>query len=312
MYPSPALADFSVTAREAVQLKAGWQGFQVRFANAWGNPKTYTIVRRDGTLESGPSADEKQGTVWRGTLKPGDSFYLPEWGEGFYAVEGDVGLAVECIPTKKWFRLWTGRSDLAQLAAGETVQSRILIAKMPQTDEAGLQAWQSFGRQYGLTGEPAYTPEVKQGKLISTRYALALQADGAGTALRIPQANLPQRLPILVRGLNPKWTAAKLDLERKQWYPLGVWNGAAYTTVAPADGNLELFIGNVLTCGNPELFLTLLPANADGKVWADVHNPTDKEITTEVTVPVASFLAAAQQVAVTVGPGSSQRMELKP
>ena len=312
MYPSPALADFSLTAREAVQLKAGWQGFQVRFAAAWGNPKKYTIVRRDGTLESGPSADEKQGTAWRGTLKPGDSFYLPEWGEGFYAVAGDLGVAVECVPTKKWFRLWTGRSDLTQLAAGETVQSRILIAKMPRNEEPGLRAWQEFARQYGLTGEPAYTPEVTQGKLLSTRYALELQADGAGAAVRIPQANLPQRLPIIVRGLNPNWTVARVDLQRRQWFPLGVWNGATYTTVAPADGNQDLFIGNLLTCGNPELFLTLLPANADGKVYADVHNPTDNEITTEVTVPVASFLAAAQRVPVVVAPGSSLRVELKP
>jgi hypothetical protein len=275
----------------------------------------YVVLRADGTRESGPAADEKSGTDWNGTLKPGDGILYPSIGEALFAVEGDgFGVSVNILPSKKWFRMWTGRFETGPVPAGHEFKNRVLCVRIGDrlTPDQALAGALRFRDGFGVTGgTPGYAVSAEQGKVLSTRYILNLEATDFGFSGTIAKADLPQRLPVKVSGLNGKWTVAKVDLERNQWFPLGAWNDTAYTTVDTRQGSHRLYIGNVLTTDNPDLRLTLLPANADGTTVADVHNPTEQPVTATLRVPVASFLAKVQTVPVTVPPLASLTVVLE-
>jgi len=312
-YPSPVMGEFSMTVTDpdGVELKQGWNGFSQRYAETYGDIKRYAIVRADGTREEGPSADETTGTNWRGELHPGDSVYLPDQGEGMYLLEGDLSLVIECEPSRKWFRIYCGRFDTPQLPKGSRSFVRFVNFKLEEKGDSTFAEWERLKDLYGIAGgKPAYAVTATQGLVTSTRYLLELAADQYGFAGTIDASRLPQSLPVKVTGLNPKWTAARVDLERKQWFPLGVWDGAAYMALDPALGEQKLFVGNLVTADNPDVFLTLLPANADGTTHVEAHNPTEKEVTTKVNVPVATFLAGKQEQTVTIPPGESVTVEL--
>jgi hypothetical protein len=180
------------------------------------------------------------------------------------------------------------------------------------TEPDPIGEFSKFRDQYGIAGQPpAYSVHSEQGKATGGRYLLELAAEGNGWTGTIGQADLPQRLPIKVTGLNDKWTAAKVDLGKKEWYPLGIWQGAAYTEVDTKAGDQRLYIGNVVTADNPEVWVTLLPDNADGKTYVEVHNPTEGDLQVTVSVPVATWLAAKQAVKVAVPRESSVRAEVK-
>ncbi|MHB9022577.1 MAG: hypothetical protein ACYC7E_00150 [Armatimonadota bacterium] len=316
LYPSPVIADMSmkVTDPNGVQLKQGWNGFSARYSTAWSNALfKYAIIRADGTRIEGPSADEKTGTAWRGALHPGDLVLFPEHGEGMFVLDGDLDIVLECTPSKGWFRLYTGRFDTPQLTSGTVLSTRVAILKTKSsTGEGAVAECLKFRDSFGIGGKsPAYTVTATQGKVTATRYLLELAAERHGFQGTISKAALPQRLPVKVTGLNEKWTAARVDIAKKQWFPLGVWQGAAYLSLDTTEGDQQLYIGNLVTADNPDVFLTLLPANADGKVYVEVHNPTEKAVPVTVTVPVTTFLASKQNVQVTVEGGCSKRVELQ-
>ncbi|HEY3418666.1 MAG TPA: hypothetical protein VGM23_17455, partial [Armatimonadota bacterium] len=317
LYPSPVIAEMSVTVTDpaGVQLKQGWNGFAIRFSGSWSYSLfKYSIVRADGTRVDGPSADEKTGTAWRGTLHPGDLLLFPDQGEGMFVLEDDLDIVLESVPSKNWFRLYTGRFGTPQLPAGTIASTRVAILKTKySTGEAAVTEFLQFRDAFGIGGKPpAYTVTSTQGKVTANRYLLELAAERNGFQGTISPANLPQRLPVKITGLNEKWTAATVDLARKQWFPLGVWQGAAYTTIDTTAGEHQLFIGNLVTADNPDVLLTLLPDNADGNTYVEVHNPTEKAVQVTVSVPVATFLAGKQSVPVTVERGGSRRIPLQP
>ncbi len=315
VYPAPVMAELSTTVTDpaGVTLKQGWNGFAQQWTASWsGKVFQYIVLRADGTHEEGPSADQKvQG--WRGTLHPGDCVIFPTASEGMYLLAEKLDVVLESVPSKKWFRLYLGQFDTPALAPGTKTWARVLNVKFrgaPSEDPIG--EFTKFRDQYGIGGQPpAYSLRSTQGKGTSGRYLLELAADNSGWSGTIGQADLPQRLPIKVTGIYDKWTAAKVDLAKNEWYPLGVWQGAAYTTLDTKPGEQKLYIGNVVTADNPDVWVTLLPSNADGKTYVEVHNPTDTDLQVTVTLPVATFLAAKQEVEVAVPKMSTVRVELK-
>jgi hypothetical protein len=314
LYPSPVLADMSVTITdpEGVQITKGWQGFSFQYAGTWGRFTKYVVVRADGTQESGPSADEKTGTRWVGTLHPGDLVFLPEAGEGMFVLEGRLAVVIECTPSKGWFRLYLGRFDAPKLKQGEQAFVRVMNLKTATIGDESLAEFLRFRDAYGIHGwQPEYSVTPTQGRVTGTRYLLELEADNRGFAGTFDTKGLPQRLPVKVTGLNEKWTVGKVDVARNQWFPLGVWQGSAYTEVAPQDGEQSYYVGNLVTADNPDVFVTLLPASEDGKTYIEVHNPTGQDLDVRVSVPVTTFLATVQEIPVHVPKMSTVRVELK-
>jgi hypothetical protein len=316
VYPAPVMAEMSTTVTDpaGVTLKQGWNGFAQQWAGAWSARMfKYLVLRADGTHEEGPSADEK-ATNWRGTLRPGDCVIFPEVSEGMYVLDGRVDMVIESTPSKNWFRLYLGRFDAPTLPQGAKTSARVLNVKFrggPGDDP--IVEFTRFRDQYGIAGRrPAYSLVSTRGKATAQRYLLELAADQGGWAGTIGKAELPQRLPLRVTGINDKWTAAKVDLAKNEWYPLGVWQGAACTTVDTKAGDQKLYIGNLVTADNADVWLTLLPGNADGETCVEVHNPNEADLPVVVSVPVATFLAGKQDVKVRVPKMSSVWVELKP
>lgn len=272
----------------------------------------YMVLRADGTHEEGPSEDEAING-WRGTLQPGDALVFPTASEAMYLLEGKLDVVLESQPSRNWFRLYLGHFDAGPLPFGHETRARVLNVKLSGSASVDpIGEFTKFRDQYGIGGQPpAYSLRSTQGRGVSGRYLLELAAENYGWSGTIGQADLPQRLPIRVTGLNEKWTIAKVDMERNEWYPLGGWNGAAYTTVDTKAGDQKLYIGNVVMTDEPEVRLTLLPSNADGKTYVEVHNPTDADLTATVTVPVTTFLAVQQEIEVFVPRLSTVRAELK-
>jgi hypothetical protein len=316
VYPSTVMAEMSTTIADpaGVKLKQGGNGFTQQWASAWsGEMFKYLVLRADGTHEEGPSADEKV-TNWRGRLQPGDCVIFPEFSEGMYVLDGLVDVIIESRPSEKWFRMYLGRFDTPTLLHGAKTSARVMNVKF----RGGLAhdpiaEFTRFRDQYGIAGRPpAYSLVSTQGKATAQRYLLELAADQNGWAGTIGKADLPQRLPLRVAGINPKWTAAKVDLVKNEWYPLGVWQGAACTTVDTKEGDQKLYVGNLVTADNPDVWLTLLPSNADGKTYVEVHNPTEADLPVTLRVPVATFLAKKQEIAILAPKLSSIWVELKP
>lgn len=246
-------------------------------------------------------------TQWKGTLKPGDGILFPAIGEGFFVLGGDLGVVLQCDPAHGWYRLYAGRFDRPHVKAGQTLGARVMCLKMKEKGDAAVPAWERLRSIYGIVGKPAYSVQMEQGKVRSTRYLLELEAEAWGVRAAISRCELPQRLPIQVSGLNPKWTAAKVDMVRREWYPLGVWHGSALTSIDAKQGDHRLYIGNMVTADSPDVFVVLLPGNPGGKAQVEVHNPTGREIKTAVKVPLDTFVARAQKMDFVVPAMSSVR-----
>jgi hypothetical protein len=320
--PAAVMGELSITVTDpgGVQLKNGFAGLSVHLASSPGWYKVfkrYMILRAESTASEvdGPAPDDAKDTSYNGRLNPGDLILLPDLGEGLFVLDGTPDLALACANVKNPLGLfWLGHAGTEKLATGARISTKLLLVNLKtkgtQT-EAILANWIRFRDQYGIGGKsPGYAVTAKQGSVAKSRFLLELVAHKYGFQGTIGQADLPQRLSIKISGLNPKWTAAKVDLVRQQWFPLGVWDGAAYTTVDTTEGEHQLYVGNIVTCDNPDVWLTLLPANADGKTRVDVHNPTDQDVTVIVCIPVATSLAAQQSFTVAVPKGTTVRREL--
>jgi hypothetical protein len=183
-----------------------------------------------------------------------------------------------------------------------------------------------FAKSMGLSGPPAYAVVPKIGRVESTRYYLRLEADRYGFRGTITKADLPVMLPVLVRGLSPRWSAGIWykgeNLLKVIEYPhrvvgrrcqdeilrIGVLNGMGYLQVDLDDADRDVFIGNLVVADQPDICLTLLQDPGQASVLA--HNPTDNPITTTLRPAPGFELFGDFQKQLTVPPGSSVIMAI--
>jgi hypothetical protein len=146
-------------------------------------------------------------------------------------------------------------------------------------EDAPARVTQALGTD---TGRPAYTLSLSRGRVLSKRHVLMLDGQGKGVAGEISQADLPGYLPVMVAGLQDRWTAVHLDRITGHWRPLGVANGIAYAVLDPAASPQQFFLGHPVVCDRPELTLQLTQTGA--RKWTlEVHNPTPRAIPTVVS-----------------------------
>jgi hypothetical protein len=163
----------------------------------------------------------------------------------------------------------------------------------------------------GMRGRTAYTVAPRHGAVLDTRFVLRLQAENCGFAGKITQANLPMNLPVFIEGLNPRWPAGIL-YKGKNVLLVPVWrmdkvgnryaervktqgrnqlfrfaipatrgtsslNGTGMLQVDTEISDKDVYIGNLLVCDQPEVFLSLDDVRP-GKVVFTANNPTDKGV----------------------------------
>jgi len=212
---------------------------------------------------------------------------------------------VQELHQENWFRVWLGYSRIGKaFHKGDLVPYRFVIYSGSVHAPPDTRQIEQFRRAFGLGGDrPAYQVTARAGSIRSTRYLLELDAKDGGFAGLIGRAELPVRLPIQVHGVNPNWTAGLVERQQKWWLPVGVLDGAAYTTLDTASDH-DVWIGNVVACDQPDLVLTLLP-DGEGGFEIEAHNPTDREITSTVRTAAEFNLAPPVSRRVTVKPGAS-------
>ncbi|MHB9025289.1 MAG: Ig-like domain-containing protein [Armatimonadota bacterium] len=334
-YPSPMMAELSMTITDpnGATLGNGWNNLNMYYGKAWSTAiHSYVIVRADNTVITGPTdrttttINTQYGTLWNGTLNPGDYVLFPDIAEGFFVLgnQGPCYIEIQCTVPNNWFRFFIGRNDTPTLAQGSVSSVRLLNLKTIDivglaNQDALIAEWSGFRNAYGIKdGAPTtYAVTPTQGSVTAKRYLVELAAGNYGfkgvISQSLPDQLLRQRLPIKITGLNPQWTAAKVDLVNNKWFPLPVLaDGSAYTTVDPDLGASTLYLGNLVTVDNANVSATLLPANADGNLYVDLHNATGSDAANvHITVPVATYLAPVQTTApVTVPHGSTVRVQL--
>ena len=87
-------------------------------------------------------------------------------------------------------------------------------------------------------------------------------------------------------------------------------NGKAMFQIDSNFGGHRVFIGNLLTADNPDLWLTLVD-HRSGKAAFDVHNPTDKTISAVIRPGHGLEILGSFTQKVTVAPGTTLRVKIK-
>jgi hypothetical protein len=195
-------------------------------------------------------------------------------------------------------------------------------------------------KRMGLMGKPAYEARPVVGKVESTQLVLRLAAQDGGWRGVITKAQLPVPLPVCVSGLNPRWSAGvwykgKNVLLSPEWPPfdeygfgswtrnsfvvprervdeiqrIGVLDGVGYLQLDTEAADRDVFIGNLLVCDSPDLWLTLI--RDPRRVYLEAHNPTDAEIRTKVRPAPGFDLFGAFEKGVAVPSGASVAVEIQ-
>ncbi len=231
-----------------------------------------------------------RGSVGFVALQEGLRFFAFDGGRGYYNLRG-----------------WLGDDNRA-LKAGDKLQYRYLGIVSPLDPWPDIRFVTDVIETLGINGKTAYTVKPRIGAVLGTRYTLKLKAEGYGFAGRITQARLPLHLPTLVAGLNPRWHAGiwykgRTALTVAEWvvndmnqrfavrkrrnvvneiqsFPV-MDDGTGFLQVDTSILDKEVFIGNLLVCDNPQVWLTLVDRRP-GKAAFVAHNPADDPITCTV------------------------------
>jgi len=105
-----------------------------------------------------------------------------------------------------------------------------------------------------------------------------------------------------VSSMNPNWTFAWFDLDRKEWYPSAIdrETRTGFFTLDTRRGAHRLFAGHPVLADNPDVHISVL---SDGKseIRADLNNVTDKPMTLTIRLNPALGTSAPQQMELASG-----------
>lgn len=194
-----------------------------------------------------------------------------------------------------------------QLTRGQRLRYRYLVVWDTVQGQPDNSFVEKVVTTLGLRGTPAYTVQPTHGKVLDTKFALRLQAEGYGFAGTISQAKLPLNLPVLVSGLNERWPAGilyrgKNTLQVPTWrfnrtadryservatpganqlQRFAIEGDTGMLQVDTAVGDKSVYVGNLLVCERPEVFLALEDARP-GKAVIMANNPLDEPVTVTI------------------------------
>jgi hypothetical protein len=283
----------------------------------WFDAVPHVLFRRDGSQVALAGDDEQP-------------FNLP-WRHGEYVVSWTDGCRPAIFINDGPDLELTRQLDPATKAIGPTeVQyGRVIVLlpveQFPQRGEPARLRFLAIGgtsdttdpdvgeamrRAMGLAGTTAYAVELERGELLSQRLLLTLDGQGEGVACRIPRAELPMALPILVRHLNANWPVYLVDRAGNRCRPLGVYQDTAYATLDTLAGDWSLFIGHPVTASHREVVLSLTQISPEA--WTlEAHNPTVAALTVDLAVSPYFTALAWSGDTISLPAGTSVVLELQ-
>jgi len=190
-----------------------------------------------------------------------------------------------------------------EIKAGEELRYRYVLMHGRAGEGPNTSEWEQFAVRMGLRGKPAYeVKDVKLGNVTGTKFLLELEPAEGGFAGAVTHADLPIRLPVRVSSMNPNWTFAWFDLDRKEWYPSAIdrETRTGFFTLDTRRGAHRLFAGHPVLADNPDVHISVL---SDGKseIRADLNNVTDKPMTLTIRLNPALGTSAPQQMELASG-----------
>jgi hypothetical protein len=195
-----------------------------------------------------------------------------------------------------------------KVAKGDTWRYRLLFACFAPKPEEMNEAAEEIRVQYGLVGPPGYPCSVKHGELLSTVYELRLKAAEGAATVEVGRASLAGALPIVVEGLNERWSAVIAEGEAARF--IGVSEGRGYAVADVRDQGHTLFVGHPVRCGDPNVCLELIDWSLD-RATVEAHNPTEQPIKTWIAASPACAFVPQAKAEVALDPGVSKRVELR-
>ena len=297
-----------VTFRELVETRDGGP-VEIHLGGGQTNPSgkgkaILEVLRPDGSSKLYPMEKLKGDAAYKGEIP--QNGYICWYGPDAPGMGGVIaltpGLHYAC--TRKGLRLSVFVDSPVKPG---TVVSWDCIFVNGSTREHMADAYKGMG----VAGEPTlYKVLTRVGEVSDQKYFLSLQSEDYGFSGRIVKREgkrLPINLPVMIRGLNPRWDAgiwyrgeSKLEvvgLYRDRWgmtspYGGGVtyesrinelqWvpvfdDGTGYCQLDTHEQDPDVFIGNFLVCDRPEVFLSLVKAER-GRCTFEINNPTDRTL----------------------------------
>lgn len=303
---SAIVVDVVVRLKESLRVQDLTLGtFARNAARRW-----YLRIAKGALLSSETTPDALKG--WQVFRLEGDA-YVAFCGSPLGSVAlFNLGPQPLEVHAQKDSGAWAIRFPVAgqELRAGTTMEAHLVAFGAPFTVEPDEWWLETVRQAMGFAGEPAYPLKVEAGKVLSQRYILRVDGKGQGFAARLGRADLPLTLPIVVEGLNPRWSVFLLERHRQRARPIGQWEGTAYATVDLREGDLDLFIGHPVVASDPEVFLNAVQTG-EREFTVTVHNPMPKPKAVVVRSLSMWNLGRLAPQRVLLGPGGWKSLTLR-
>jgi len=274
--PGVLLVEGTLRFERAMKLES-LNLFDIFHASQPGEGDHYAIVTPETTV-SGMTAGERFEA--RGRAVPGSyvCVFPSLWGSsGIVAL--DEGYRFSVYAKAPGVGVHAALTDMPrQMKAGQELHYRYVLMHGRLDERPNTADWERFVKTMGFRGKPAYTvTDVRLGKVRGTKFLLELEPSDGGFVGTVSRADLPIRLPVRVAGMNPNWTFAWFDLDRKQWFPsaLDPLIRQGFFTLNTRVGKHRFFAGHPVTADDPDVRITIL---SDGSSWIDatLNNVDDR------------------------------------
>jgi len=302
-----------VTLQGAVPIPLVWDRCPTDVTKNLGT--TLVVTDADGSTKIETVRDETKPVRSQGRIRPGGYAALMSTPVGYHGllVPADMDFAYQAALPSYWPGLVAGLGrDGQTIKAGSVLKYRFGVATF--TDEqADPTLLEHTAQAMNLGGGRAgYPVEMQTGTLEDAVFFFTARAVENEAAFVLGPQTLIIDLPVRVRGMENNGCAAVYSSQRP-WFrfvPVDVEGTAWFQE--PIDERNEMWVGNVLVCDNKQLQITLV---ADGQAegqppFAEVHNPTDKDVDATLRSPRGAPLFGGLSIGMKIPAGESKRFQI--
>ena len=275
----------------------------------WGNTFIVTDAA-EGTRVAMLQSPEKRAQT-KGRIRPGGyAAQMPSLVgyHAFFTLPGSDFAYQSDMPG--YLQVGLGR-DGQTVKAGTVMPYRFVVGALADAEggtgllEHTVQAMNLHGGQAG------YPVAMTIGQLDDATFFFTATAQDHEALFTLGPQNLIIDLPIRVRGLEDNGCAAVYSTQHPWFRFIPVVKGTAWFQ-EPIDEANELWVGNVLACDHKGVKITAILDGLTEKMkpFAEIHNPTDKDITTRVFSPRHAPKLGGLSTEVTIPAGQSIRLDI--
>ncbi|HEY3418900.1 MAG TPA: hypothetical protein VGM23_18655, partial [Armatimonadota bacterium] len=275
----------------------------------------FMVTDAGGFSQVGLLRDEKTPVRHEGRIQPGGYAALLTTPVGYHGMLVPMGMdfaysATLASPNSN-IVIGLGR-DGQQVKAGTVLKYRFGVGNFADEQASSALLEQTVKAMNLGGGHAGYPVTMTAGTLEDATFFFTARAKKNEAAVTLGPQRLTIDLPIRVRGLENNGCVAVYSTLRP-WYrfvPVDT-EGTAWLQESIEQKN-ELWVGNVFTCDNNAVKITLVvDGQAEGaSPFVELHNPTDKDITASLRSPAHAPLFGGMSASVKIPAGDSVRYRI--